>query len=214
MRRSGSIDFAIPPSRKTPYKMDLFCVAEFGLVSHLIRDVRILSAFRMLEDNPGVGIRRGNVEDARPTRGLFTGLGSAIYEAHEARRGDAVGAAIHFAFDFWADWYDYAFANAQEYLEAYPELFFADPHKYFSNFIRDIFGNPFRPVAFDPSWRTSTALAIAQGIYDDRAFDRLPILADALQDAGCENADLLNHLRSEGPHVKGCWALDLVLGKE
>ena len=78
----------------------------------------------------------------------------------------------------------------------------------------EIFGNPFRPVAFDPAWRTSTALAIAEGIYDDRAFDRLPILADALQDAGCENGDILNHLRSLGPHVKGCWALDLVLGKE
>jgi hypothetical protein len=80
--------------------------------------------------------------------------------------------------------------------------------------LHDIFGNPFRPVAFDPAWRTSTALAIAQGIYDDRAFDRLPILADALQDAGCENGDILSHLRGEGPHVKGCWALDLVLGKE
>jgi hypothetical protein len=83
-----------------------------------------------------------------------------------------------------------------------------------SFFVKDIFGNPFRPVVFDPVWRTSTALAIAQGIYDDRAFDRLPILADALQDAGCENDDILNHLRGDGPHVKGCWALDLVLGKE
>ncbi len=84
----------------------------------------------------------------------------------------------------------------------------------FSEILRDIFGNLFRPVAFDPAWRTSTAISIAEGIYNDRAFDRLPILADALQDAGCENADLLNHLRGEGPHVKGCWALDLVLGKE
>jgi hypothetical protein len=80
--------------------------------------------------------------------------------------------------------------------------------------LRDIFGNPFRPVAFDPAWRSSTALAIATGIYDERAFDRLPILADAIQDTGCENEELLNHLRSDGPHVKGCWALDLVLGKE
>ena len=83
-----------------------------------------------------------------------------------------------------------------------------------ADLLRDIFGNPFRPVAFDPAWRTSTALAIANGIYDDRAFDRLPILADAIQDAGCENEDILSHLRSDGPHVKGCWALDLVLGKE
>ncbi len=80
--------------------------------------------------------------------------------------------------------------------------------------IRDIFGNPFRPVSCDPAWRTSTAVSLAEGIYADRAFDRLPILADALQDAGCENADILTHLRSDGPHVRGCWALDLVLGKE
>ncbi len=82
------------------------------------------------------------------------------------------------------------------------------------NHIRDLFGNPFRPVAVDPAWLTSTAVAIAHGIYDDRAFDRLPILADALQDAGCENDDILSHCRSEGPHVRGCWVVDLVLGKE
>ncbi|QEL13160.1 hypothetical protein [Limnoglobus roseus] len=80
--------------------------------------------------------------------------------------------------------------------------------------IRDIFGNPFRPVAIDSAWLTPTTVAIAEGIYAEKAFDRLPILADALQDAGCENADILTHLRSDGPHVKGCWALDLVLGKE
>jgi hypothetical protein len=83
------------------------------------------------------------------------------------------------------------------------------------NLLRDIFGNPFRPVTFDPEWRTTTALALAQGIYEERAFDRLPILADALQDAGCDNDDILNHLRdTTTPHVRGCWALDLVLGKE
>jgi hypothetical protein len=81
--------------------------------------------------------------------------------------------------------------------------------------LRDIFGNPFRPVNFDPEWRTTTALALATGIYDERAFDRLPILADALQDAGCDNDDILTHLRdTTTPHVRGCWALDLVLGKE
>jgi hypothetical protein len=80
--------------------------------------------------------------------------------------------------------------------------------------LRDIFGNPFRPVAFDPNWRTTTALALARGIYEERAFDRLPILADALQDAGCDNDDILTHLRdTTTPHVRGCWALDLVLGK-
>jgi hypothetical protein len=79
--------------------------------------------------------------------------------------------------------------------------------------IRDIFGNPFRPVVFDPVWRTETAVGIAAGIYEDRAFERMPILADALQEARCEHADILTHCREPGTHVRGCWVVDLVLGK-
>jgi hypothetical protein len=79
--------------------------------------------------------------------------------------------------------------------------------------LRDIFGNPFRPVAVDPRWLTSTVVSLARGIYDERAFDRLPILADALQDAGCDDPDVLGHCRSPGPHVRGCWVVDLVLGR-
>jgi hypothetical protein len=80
--------------------------------------------------------------------------------------------------------------------------------------IRDIFGNPFRPVTFGPAWRTATVASLAQASYDERAFDRLPILADALEDAGCTNADILGHCRGGGEHVRGCWVVDLVLGKE
>jgi hypothetical protein len=79
--------------------------------------------------------------------------------------------------------------------------------------LRDVIGNPFRPVALDPRWLTSTVVALAAGIYADRAFDRLPILADALEDAGCDSADILAHCRSDGPHARGCWVVDLVLGK-
>ncbi|VTT98118.1 Uncharacterized protein OS=Sorangium cellulosum (strain So ce56) GN=sce5710 PE=4 SV=1 [Gemmataceae bacterium] len=80
--------------------------------------------------------------------------------------------------------------------------------------LRDIFGNPFRPVAFDGVWRTSTAVALARGMYESRDFGPMPILADALQDAGCENEEVLGHCRGGGPHVRGCWVVDLVLGKE
>lgn len=76
----------------------------------------------------------------------------------------------------------------------------------------DIFGDRFQPVAFDPVWRTSDVLRLARGVYDERAFDRLPILADAIEEAGCANGDLLEHCRGPGPHVRGCWAVDLVLG--
>jgi hypothetical protein len=79
--------------------------------------------------------------------------------------------------------------------------------------IRDIFGNPFRPVTFSPAWRTDAVLTLARQMYDSRDFSAMPILADALQDAGCDNEDILNHCRSDGPHVRGCWVADLVLGK-
>jgi len=79
--------------------------------------------------------------------------------------------------------------------------------------LRDVFGNPFRPVTFDTAWRTATVTNLAQAIYHERAFDRLPILADALEDAGCTNADVLRHCRQPGEHVRGCWVVDLVLGK-
>jgi hypothetical protein len=77
---------------------------------------------------------------------------------------------------------------------------------------RDIFGNPFRPVVFPQTWRTTAVLGLARGIYDEKAFDRLPILADALEEAGCDNADVLAHCRGPGPHVRGCWVIDGVLG--
>ena len=80
--------------------------------------------------------------------------------------------------------------------------------------LRDIFDNPFRPVAVEPSWLSPKVVRLAQSIYDDRAFDRLPILADALEEAGCNGAEILAHCRGPGPHVRGCRAVDLLLGKE
>jgi len=71
-----------------------------------------------------------------------------------------------------------------------------------------------RPVVvIDDSWRTANLSALAQAIYADRAFDRLPILADALEDVGCTNADVLEHCRQPGEHARGCWVVDLLLGK-
>jgi hypothetical protein len=100
--------------------------------------------------------------------------------------------------------------------------------------LRDIFGNPFRPVRFSPDWRTDTAVALAQQMYDSRDFSAMPTLADALQEAGCDSASVLEHCRAPGNllgapppfpnfresltknpsrHVRGCWVVDLVLGK-
>jgi hypothetical protein len=78
----------------------------------------------------------------------------------------------------------------------------------------DIFGNPFRPVTIDRTCLTSTVTNLAQAIYDERSYERMPILADALEDAGCTNQDILAHCRKPGEHVRGCWVVDLLLGKE
>jgi hypothetical protein len=81
-----------------------------------------------------------------------------------------------------------------------------------ANLLRDVFGNPFRPVAFSAGWRTETVVGLARQMYDSRDFSALPILADALEDAGCENDEVLSHCRSGGAHVRGCWVVDLALG--
>jgi hypothetical protein len=79
---------------------------------------------------------------------------------------------------------------------------------------RELFGNPFRPASFSPEWRTESVVALARGIDQERAFERMSVLADALEDAGCAVPDVLEHCRAAGPHWKGCWVVDLVLGKE
>jgi hypothetical protein len=82
--------------------------------------------------------------------------------------------------------------------------------------VRDIFGNPFCFVPVNPvwlTWNSGLVIKLAKRNYDERAFGDLPILADAIEDAGCTDAAILDHLRGPGPHVRGCWVLDLILGK-
>jgi hypothetical protein len=146
--------------------------------------------------------------------------GDAACGVVESAEGEAVGFATHRDAELAALNAPYSAAGQECVLgwpgrnETHPEQA-AQEHAYFAELLRDIFGNPFHPVAFDPTWRTSDVLLLAQGIYDERAFDRMPILADALQDAGCDNEAILAHCRdATRPHVRGCWVIDRVLGKE
>lgn len=84
----------------------------------------------------------------------------------------------------------------------------------FGREFRDLAGNPFRRAAFSTVWRTSAVLALANVAESDRAYDRLPILADALEEAGCDDPDILSHCRGDGPHFAGCWVVDLILGRK
>jgi hypothetical protein len=90
--------------------------------------------------------------------------------------------------------------------------------------LRDIFGNPFRPVTLDPAWQSWHAgiiVRLARAVYEDRVLpagtfrpDRVAVLADALEEAGCQGADILGHCRRAGPHIRGCWLVDLLTGRE
>jgi hypothetical protein len=93
-------------------------------------------------------------------------------------------------------------------------------HRESARLFRDIFGNPFRPVTILPACLTPQVVALARAAYEQREMPSgqlgpacLAVLADALEDAGCTAADLLTHLRGPGPHYRGCWAVDLLLGK-
>jgi hypothetical protein len=80
-----------------------------------------------------------------------------------------------------------------------------------ADLVREIFGNVCRPVEFDPAWRTSRVVDLARAIDASRDFDGMPALGDALEEAGCDLAEILDHSRRPGLHVRGCWALDLIL---
>jgi hypothetical protein len=94
----------------------------------------------------------------------------------------------------------------------------APPRRRFdlADHVREVFGNPFRTAALDPAWRAwngGTVLRVAEALYEEGRAEAWPVLADALAEAGCQDEDLLDHCRRPGGHVRGCWAVDLVLGK-
>jgi hypothetical protein len=80
--------------------------------------------------------------------------------------------------------------------------------------LRDLLGNPYRPVVIQPAWINPTVRAVAQTIYDERRFEELPILGDALAEAGCTDDEILAHCRSGKDHARGCWLVDSLLGRD
>jgi hypothetical protein len=143
--------------------------------------------------------------------------------AHEAARAaydeapPANSAAALAARKLWHVWSDLGEA-AEAAIEA--ETATASPEarpeasRRVVQFMRDVFGNPFRPPVFESTWRTANTTKLAQEMYESRDFAAMPILADALEEAGCTVSEILSHCRGDGPHVRGCWVVDRVLGKE
>lgn len=191
-------------------KRRLFACACARRVLYLLDDARFAAALDECEGRPDVprgGIRALHAQSAREAASSLT----APHEHHAA-------AAVYSACDHWPD--DYIQAAEQSQLAAIAATSRAS---YLARLVeeccqaamvRDIFGNPFRPLTFSPSWRTDNTVALTRAMYDANEFSGMPILADALQDAGCDSDDILNHCRNLNQlHVRGCWVTDLVLGK-
>jgi hypothetical protein len=221
-----------PACRATDRKLRLFACACYHRIRHLLPDQRAAAAVAVAEQFadglvPAARLRAADEEVRqacdeleprwRLARGRARTLLSPIHEAL------ALGGVVTWREAQKAAYY--AASNAHHAFAAirYPDAGASDrkfsasqvaEERAQTQVIRDIFGNPFRPVSFDPRWRTADSIGLASAAYEDRAFDRLPLLADALQDAGCDDEQVLGHCRSEGPHVRGCFVVDLVLRKE
>jgi hypothetical protein len=207
-------------------KLRLFAVACCRRVWHLIADERSKELVETAERFAEGRAAQAELEAARET---VTGpdWAAAVRATRMGMTDAAWGLALQAAHDC-ADAVPYhaatgasaaarnasAWAAGRSRQEATRQ---AERH-YHGDLLRCLFGTPFRPpTTVDDSlltWNGGTVSRLAQAIYEERAFDRLPILADALEEAGCTDTEMLRHLRSGGPHARGCWAVDLLLAKE
>jgi hypothetical protein len=181
-------------------KLRLFAVACCRRIWHLVPDDRYRQAVDVAEQF-AEGLAAGEELDAAGAAVSPSGIGPAVTFAGR-NAAYAVGWATN----------EYALNAATGAAES-ASAAAVDESVAQAALIRDIFGNPFSPVGFDPTWRTEAVVALARGMYEARDFTPMPVLADALEDAGCTDLDVLAHCRGPGSHARGCWVVDLVLGK-
>jgi hypothetical protein len=104
------------------------------------------------------------------------------------------------------------YRKTRHHFEQMMDGFSAARNREQADYIRDIFPTPFHPVSFDSSWRTETVVSLTRSMYESRDFSAMPLLADALMDADCNEAEVLEHCRGNDPHVRGCFVVDFCLG--
>jgi hypothetical protein len=187
-------------------KLRLFAVAACRTVWDSLTDERCRIALNNLEEYADTGNEKLRRDAYNMSNDASLGAQYGTWAASSASR------AVHRASD--PAWHPYLYGDLVYTLSEDYGLERPVAVRLLCNLLRDVFGNPFRPAAFSPDWRTDTTVALARTMYDAREFSAMPILADALQDAGCDNEEILSHCRGAGPHVRGCWVVDLVLGKE
>jgi hypothetical protein len=195
-------------------KLRLFACACCRRVWHLLADERSREAIRIAERFADGDSSSDELEATyRP----------AVAACHEAE-GGAHFAAAGTAERSATDAARYAAYGVGAGLRPWPGLWGVElkaVEEAHASLVREVFGNPFRPVTTSSSSQSPQVVALAQAAYDERELPagtldlaRLAVLADALEEAGCTAQTILDHLRGPGPHVRGCWAVDLILGKE
>ena len=204
--------------RASDRKLRLFACACCRRSWHIAKMPRLQQALALLE-----AFIEGAAKDS--DRGRAHKLGGQVLESRASDGQQCLGAEVWKAAkkNFKRD--EYEFYNIGESAAAALGYEAGEPYAVFlaakkaerkeqAWLVREMFGNPFRPATFSPSWRTDTAMSLARVMYESRDFSPMPILADALQDAGCDSEDILDHCRDpKQVHVRGCWVVDLVLGK-
>jgi hypothetical protein len=188
-------------------KLRLFAVACCRRVWHLLADERSRQGVEVAERYADEDV---TVETLHAARREAIGVANSLPAPPGARSAERRKMVAYAAGRAAASGHD-ALASAGEVVHPTRQR----------NLVRCIFGNPFRPSSLHRAWLTPSVLTLAQAAYEERILPtgevervRLAVLADALEEAGCADADLLGHLRGPGPHVRGCWAVDLVLSKQ
>ena len=187
-------------SKKNKRKLAMFGVARCRHISPLCSDERGLIA---IDASERYADRKAKINEVRvacrnareDSSGIARPLGHYVYE---------IAVLCNAAFN--------AFLVSEYALKAAPDQ--AGEKALQCALLREVFGNPFQRTHIGRRWLSPTVKQLSEQIYAEASFDRLPMLADALERAGCTNADILAHCRSDGPHVRGCWVVDLLLGKQ
>ena len=197
--------------RVSDRKLRLYAVACCRRIWHFVTDERSRKVVEVAEEYADGSVDRERLvaarDKAREVKGIFSSPSQTPFQR-----------AANAAFDATRDTGSSASNNAPS--EAARALNFEDHNRFEEGerrqqavLLRCIFGNPCRPVFLDSAWLTPSVVSLAQTIYDNRSFDRMPILGDALEETGCNNTCILDHCRSQTEHVRGCWVVDALLGK-
>ena len=208
-------------------KMRLFAVACCRRIWHLLLDERCRKGIEVAEQYADGVATKGELDAAdNEVRATIASEGHAalaVYHAFFAPHHDsryvcnhAIGAADQAVFAIAGNAMQDQGANLQAIADPFAsnQCTALDSERAAQvKAVHDIFGNTFHPLNHVSFKLAGPVIALGQAIYSERSFDRLPILADAMEEAGCNNEEILNHCRSGGEHSRGCWVIDLVMGK-